>query len=176
MSDDIIKRLREAIAAGPTVGPWTMLPAGAGEQCVARINSWEAVPPNGVELAHDSIDANYIAAASPDNIAALLDRLDAAEAENERLRMELAYEEQRVADMMADVNRVGHENEALREDARRYRWLRGDSCPDHSIRWTQWDVRCWVAPFWSDDLRRERLDRSIDAAMAADQPSDRREK
>ena len=144
--------------------------------------------------------------ASPDNIRALLDRLDAAErerdskaaelanlqvafsdwkvfhstarleAENERLRMELAYEEQRVADMMADVNRVGHENEALREDARRYRWLRGDSCPDHSIRWTQWDVRCWVAPFWSDDLRRERLDRSIDAAMAADQPSDRREK
>ncbi len=76
------------------------------------------------------------------DVRALLDRLDAAEAENERLR----------------------------EDAERYRWLRGDSCPDHSIRWTQWEVRCWVAPFWSGDLRREGLDRSIDAARAAEQP------
>ncbi len=58
-------------------------------------------------------------------------------------------------------------------DVERYRWLRGDACPDHSVRWTQWEVRCWVAPFWSDDLRREGLDRSIDAARAADQ-SERR--
>lgn len=31
-------------------------------------------------------------------------------------RAELAAEEQRVADMMADVNRVGHANDALRQD------------------------------------------------------------
>lgn len=154
MSDDVIKLLRGAIAAGPTVGPWTMLPAGAGEQCVARINSWEAVPPNGVELAHDSIDANYIAAASPDNIAALLARLDKAEREIERLRAErdeharwrekladdLHERESQISDGWAALRDSGvqsekniadgikllrAENEALAADARRYRWLRG---------------------------------------------------
>ncbi len=49
-------------------------------------------------------------------------------------------------------------------DAQRYRWLRGDSCPDHSSRWTQWEVRCWKAPSWTGDLRRADLDDAIDAA------------
>lgn len=53
----------------------------------------------------------------------------------------------------------------LERDAARYRWLRGDSCPDHSVRWTQWEVRCWRAPFWTDDLRRTDLDEEINAAM-----------
>ena len=52
----------------------------------------------------------------------------------------------------------------LEKDAARYRWLRGDSCPDHSPRWTQWEVRCWKSPRWSDDLRRAELDAAIDAA------------
>ena len=70
---------------------------------------------------------------------ALLDRLDAAERECERLR----------------------------DDAERYRWLRGDSCPNHSSRWTQWEVRCWKAPYWTGDLRRADLDDAIDAAIDA---------
>ena len=52
-------------------------------------------------------------------------------------------------------------------DAERYRWLRGDSCPDHSSRWTQWEVRCWKAPSWTGDLRRADLDDAIDAAIDA---------
>jgi hypothetical protein len=55
-------------------------------------------------------------------------------------------------------------SEALKQDAARYRWLRGDSCPEHSPRWTQWEVRCWKSPRWSDDLRRAELDAAIDAA------------
>ena len=51
-------------------------------------------------------------------------------------------------------------------DAERYRWLRGDLCEDHSHRWTQWEVRCWKAPRWTDDLRREDLDAAIDLARA----------
>lgn len=54
--------------------------------------------------------------------------------------------------------------EALKRDAARYRWLRGDGCRDHSARWTQWEVRCWRAPFWTTDLRRADLDSAIDAA------------
>lgn len=49
-------------------------------------------------------------------------------------------------------------------DAQRYRWLRGDSCLDHSIRWAQWEVRRWDAPQWTGDLRRADLDAAIDAA------------
>lgn len=53
----------------------------------------------------------------------------------------------------------------LERDAKRYRWLRGDSCAVHSVRWTQWGVRCWIPPVWSCDLRRTDLDAAIDAAM-----------
>jgi hypothetical protein len=66
---------------------------------------------------------------------------------------------------LAEVDRLRTENERLREDAERYRWLRGDSCADHSVRWTQWEVRCWRAPIWSHDLRRTNLDEEIDAAI-----------
>lgn len=57
-------------------------------------------------------------------------------------------------------------------DAQRYRWLRGDSCPDHSVRWTQWEVRCWRAPQWTADLRRSALDAAIDAAMGLTRPAE----
>ena len=40
-------------------------------------------------------------------VHALLDRLEAAEKERET-------DEERIADLMADLNRVGHENDALR--------------------------------------------------------------
>ena len=82
---DAIKRIREALAAGPTPGPWTVMPANAGEQCVARINAWESVPPNGVELAHDTIDAAFIAACNPAAIRELLAEHDALKADAERL-------------------------------------------------------------------------------------------
>jgi hypothetical protein len=42
----------------------------------------------------------------------LLDRLEAAEKER-------ALDEQRIADLMADLNRVGHENDALRAKVER---------------------------------------------------------
>jgi len=58
----------------------------------------------------------------------------------------------------------GEQVRRMAVDAARYRWLRGDSCPDHSSRWTQWEVRCWKAPSWTGDLRRADLDDAIDAA------------
>lgn len=71
-----------------------------------------------------------------------------------------------------EIERLTAERDELRRqlaeaelDAQRYRWLRGDSCPDHSVRWTQWEVRCWRAPKWTADLRRSALDVAIDAAM-----------
>lgn len=84
MSDDTIKRLRDAIAAGPTPGPWKIR---------AERYRFIHVYATGGGICHlDTVDgegaanAKLIAAASPDNITALLDRLEAAERENERLR------------------------------------------------------------------------------------------
>lgn len=186
--DDIIKRLRGALSSRPTAGPWVVMPANAGEQCVARINSWEAVPPNGVELARDFIDAAYIAAASPDNISALLDRLDKAERENERLRAErdeharwrvdladkLHDAESQISAAWAALRRAGiqseetvaeaiallhAENERLREDAERL-----DSGLIRLVDRDEFGES--VATVYSQvDLRAE-----IDAARAAEQP------
>lgn len=103
MSDDIIKRLREAIAAGPTAGPWHHKEwgsqivddgVGSSQVLIARV----AVNTYRDQGRHN---ATYIAAASPDNIAALLDRLDAAEAENERLR-----EDAERLDWIASIARI----------------------------------------------------------------------
>lgn len=71
--------------------------------------------------------------------------------EVERLRVELANAQA--------------QSEAVERDAARYRWLRGDSCAVHSVRWTQWEVRCWRAPFWTGDLRHVDLDEEIDDSM-----------
>ena len=51
-------------------------------------------------------DAAFYAAANPATILELLDRLEAAEKER-------GIDEQRIADLMVELNRVGHENEAL---------------------------------------------------------------
>ena len=80
-----------------------------------------------------------------------------------RLRMELAHEEQRVADMMADVNRVGHEIERLRADARRYRWLRDVAATTTDSE----PVVCSSTPNDRECLFGDGLDAAIDAAMEA---------
>ena len=69
----------------------------------------------------------------------------------------------------AEIAALRTERDSLKADAERYRWLRGDSCPDHSSRWTQWEVRCWKAPFWTNDLRHSDLDYAIDAARSKGQ-------
>lgn len=158
MSDDDIRALRTALADGPTPGPWESFPVGHGSQRVARVNNREVVPPDACELAHEIVDARYIAAASPDRIARLL-------AEVERLRGALAKANAQAEHFEREWYLRGDEVERLRRDATRYRWLRGDSCMAHSARWTQWEVRRWDAPIWTNDLRRADLDAAIDDAM-----------
>lgn len=110
------------------------------------------------------------------DLAAILDRLDKAERENERLRqlersVLLALPGVYYMDPSdgGDVQ-MDEQLRRMAKDAARYRWLRGDSCPDHSIRWTQWEVRCWRSPVWSYDLRRQELDQAIDDARGVEQP------
>ena len=62
MTDAEIKNLRDLMRAA-TPGPLTVMARNAGEQCVAVVNQLELVPPNGVELAHEKADADFLAAA-----------------------------------------------------------------------------------------------------------------
>jgi hypothetical protein len=79
MDDDAIKRLRE-LAERATPGPWELdgkglwaHPKGAGWACVVVPNyEYET----GVTLKYEDRDADYIAAASPDVVTALLDELE----------------------------------------------------------------------------------------------------
>jgi len=54
------------------------------------------------------------------------------------------------------------EIEGLREDAERYRWLRGEAS-EHSERWMRWELRRWDGKSWHP-LERSSLDAAIDAA------------
>lgn len=62
MTDAEIKNLRNLMRAA-TPGPLTVMARNAGEQCVAVVNQLELVPPNGVELAHEKADADFLVAA-----------------------------------------------------------------------------------------------------------------
>lgn len=99
-----LAHVREALAAGPTPGPWVTMPANAGVHCVARINAWEAVPPSDCELSHDSIDASFIAACSPANMTAILAHVEAQAAEIERLQVGIELIETENADLLTRLD------------------------------------------------------------------------
>lgn len=70
-----------------------------------------------------------------------------------------------------DHEQVLAENERLRRDADRYRWLRGGSdVPASSVRWPRWEVRHWDGHWWQT-LFAEHMDAAIDAAMACEPPN-----
>jgi|JI10StandDraft_1071094.scaffolds.fasta_scaffold184261_5 hypothetical protein len=54
------------------------------------------------------------------------------------------------------------ELESYKQDAERYRWLRG-TVPESSSRWARWRLECWISGAWHE-LRGLHLDTCIDAA------------
>ena len=184
-----IERIREALAAGPTPGPWSVetVPTSCGichkvgpfpgkrPDDPPRHACLYADYPSQGNPADDELKANadFIAACHPAAIRELLVERDALKVENEKL---LALERD-MSNALPGVYYMdppdggsvplGEQVRRMAVDAARYRWLRGDSCPDHSSRWTQWEVRCWKAPSWTGDLRRADLDDAIDAAIDA---------
>ena len=83
MIDDDIRALRTALTLAALIDKMVRgdVVLGYGEQQVARVNTWEVFPPRGVELAAAYNDAAFIAAASPDRIARLLDEVERLRAE-----------------------------------------------------------------------------------------------
>ena len=93
MSD--FQELREALAAGPTKGPWQatdnnweISSIDASDTTVARCEIYGGVDEDTQEQYEriKCIDARYIAAANPQTIRDLLSDLDAAHEEIARLR------------------------------------------------------------------------------------------
>ena len=72
-----------------------------------RLAQAALIGPDGVSLNWVKLLQDFQEEANPAAISELLDRLEAAEKER-------VIDEQRIADLMAELNRVGHENDALR--------------------------------------------------------------
>ncbi len=125
MTDAEIKNLRDLMRAA-TPGPLTVMARNAGEPCVAVVNNLELVPPNGVELAHEKADADFLVAA----VNALPSLLD--------------------------------EEEQMRADAARYRWLR--DVADYMMPPTPGVIRLDINDH-IEHLSGDALDAAIDAAM-----------
>ncbi|MBP8231770.1 MAG: hypothetical protein KAY22_05650 [Rhizorhabdus sp.] len=113
-------------------------------------------PPSDLKsLSVMGIEIRRTDASRPEPETAAIESLLAEKAE---LRAQLAIESKARDALLL-------ENETLRKNAERYRWLRGDACTDRSARWMQWEVRQWRAPRWTCDLNRDALDGAIDKAM-----------
>lgn len=112
MTDAEIKDLRDLMRAA-TPGPLTVMARNAGEQCVAVVNQLELVPPNGVELAHEKADADFLAAA----VNALPGLLD----EVERLRANLKETTEHALQWADIAGAHGAEVDVLRKKVGRLR-------------------------------------------------------
>ncbi len=90
MSDDDIIRLREAAQGAAAPGPWAYrISDGAWVVYCAIDKAMRVAEVYGdVDSPEVEADAAYIAAASPDVLIALLDRLEVAERERDALRAE----------------------------------------------------------------------------------------
>lgn len=124
---DPIDRIREALAAGPTPGDWDADFASAMRNgSPAVVEYFVRRDGDDISIAADivnpssgtpsSVNANYIAACSPDAIRALLDRLDAAERERDSKAAELANLQVAFSDwkVFHSTARLEAENERLR--------------------------------------------------------------
>jgi len=68
-------KLRE-LAQAATPGPWRSTDAIEWDECVAEISYWHVFQEEGTELSSMDNDAEYIAAANPATVLALLDEID----------------------------------------------------------------------------------------------------
>jgi hypothetical protein len=124
-----------------------------------------------LQAAASDADGALVGAAA--SIVEALDALGAAEAER-------AHDEQRVADLMADVQRIGAERDAAiaraesaEADARRYRWLR-DGTVGVLVDWPEagavYGLRCrrlTTLGVPSASPEHHEIDAAIDAHLAA---------
>jgi hypothetical protein len=135
------KRIREALEAGPTPGPWNAHVSDPGTFQVAtveRFGIYSSHPEYGGNVGVPDADAVYVAACSPGNLQALLDDLDRLRSEREvqdaaianlrdaeldRLRDNLKLQVEANTFLLVEREIRRAELEAAREDSDRINWL-----------------------------------------------------
>jgi hypothetical protein len=185
-----IERIREALAAGPTPGPWSVetVPTSCGvchkvgpfpgkrPDDPPRHACLYADYPSAGNPADDELmaNANFIAACHPEAIRELLAAHDALKAENEKL---LTLER----DVLSTLPGVyymdppdggsaplGEQVRRMAVDAARYRWLRNEANTARKC-----DPMVCIYPLDDQDLiEGDRLDVAIDAAMGLTRPAE----
>lgn len=121
----------------------------------------------GSDICHDAehpANLSFIAAASPDTILALLAEIERlAKFEDWFIRLD-QVEQSLAASYKAERDQLKAENEALRKDALRYRWLRQASATDgeytHGVCIDLWENGCGF------EVTLEEADAAVDTAMA----------
>lgn len=84
---DRYQKIRDALAMGPTPGPWLFCPTNSGTFVKSeRVSGYLAEVRHCRTTQDVNADASFIAACDPGTIRALLDERDALAAENARLR------------------------------------------------------------------------------------------
>jgi hypothetical protein len=133
------REIREALAAGPTPGPWewwtsnslrrlSSTPSGKDGDVLHAYRCRDGV----ADISVRQSDMDIIAACNPANIAAILAELD-------RLRAEAASWEQQAQDRTDDALKFAAERDALRDELNRL-------CP------SSWDEN---ARAWAEELRKK---------------------
>lgn len=157
MTDNEIKSLRGLMRAA-TPGPLTVMARHAGEQCVAVVNQLELVPPNGVELAHEKADADFLAAA----VNALPGLLDEVERLRAALEVTPAPVTLEAAEWAIDVFKA--EEEQMRADAARLDYIEKHARYDPKMD----GQHAWWPTTFEHVLRGPTLRAAIDAAMGGE--------
>lgn len=104
-AQEALAQVREALKAGPTRGNWVVAPKMTMPSIVCAVNNVEVCPADHRDPSHQDVDAAYIAAANPANIAAILAHADAQEAEIERLRERLRLVADELDNLLAKEQR-----------------------------------------------------------------------
>ncbi|MFV3416117.1 ead/Ea22-like family protein [Pseudomonas sp. NY15436] len=145
-----LKELAERATPGPWSAVWEegddtawpnlfpIIQADGGETVIGNEGFYS-------DLEQDKANAKFIAAANPQAILGLIERLDKAE-------HHWANENSNNMALIAEVER-------LRKDAERYRWLRSKEA-ECNVEIPMDDGRGWVLPGYLDEL-----DAAIDAAL-----------
>ena len=197
-----LAQVREALAAGPTPGPWSVeiVPTSCGichkvgpfpgkrPDDPPRHACLYADYPSQGNPADDELKANaaFIAACNPAAIRELLDERDALKAEYDK-REALDAEIERLTaerdelrrqldpmgeytsadELIAALHAEKAEDEAMKLDAQRYRWLRNEANTARKC-----DPMVCIYPLDEQDLiDGDRLDIAIDAAMELTRPA-----
>jgi len=121
------KQIRDALAMGPTPGPWCVLDANIEPHVRARL------PENAGRRWDDPTICNLYDDVTPDDSVTCGPWLEALPNALPNAAFIAACDPDTIRALLAERDQLRDEVEALRKDAERYRWLRAAAVRGHGI-------------------------------------------